>query len=425
MKKGILGVVTFLLSLCFVAQAFAFSPTDRVTIAPNGEGNLLFFPAYFTGGGWENEITLINTSQTDSIVVHVGVRRALDSAERDFFVFLSPTDVFRMIIKQNAQGVPVVESDDSSMVIKTDCTTAADYAAQNGQSYQLELLDNNGNGGWEMGYVAAVVVAQANLGAPPVNKLTICTNYINNAMGNLLPAGAWNVPGNVLTGIIETYNTQTNVRGIIKAFALKDYNNNYGAAFGQTLNVGTRANNSRQEVDAVLANDLVVVPYIGLPNGQTLYTATFPTGSGAYVGRVFNYNVYDTEEHIQPTTNNAFSPPPNQNIQMMEMTPIIFSQNISGTQPIDRGWILVDYTGSIAGGIAADGVSAVTINDGVPAIHTVMHTILGANTIQGVGWFYAPSQMGNILYNNAPVSHYAPVNIPNPPCAPTAGFCNY
>jgi len=413
MKKGVLGILVFLISLCFVAQAFAFNAANRVTIAPNGEGDLLIFPAYFTGGGWENEVTLINTSQTDSIAVHVAVRRAPDSAEKDFLVFLSPTDVFKMIIKQNEQGVPVVETSDGSLVIRNDCYTAADYVAANdGQPYQLEL-----GPGWETGYIAAIAVAQTNLGAPPVDKATICNNY-RTVMANILPVGGWVIPDNVLTGTMEIYNTQTAVRGAIKAFALKDYDNFYAPNFGETLVIGQNANNSQIEVDAALVNDNVVVPYVGAPDGQTLFTATFPSVSGAYVGRTASYTLIDTEERM-----GAFSPPPK--VTFWEMTTIVFPQDTTWGEPISRGWVLVDYNGSIAAGVAADGATAVAVNDGVPAIHTVMHTIFGGNAIQGVGWFYAASQMGNILYGGAPVSHYAPVNIPNPPCAPGAGFCNY
>jgi len=411
MKKGVLGIFVLLASLILVGQAFAFDATNRVTLAPNGEGDLLFYPAYFTGGGWETEITLINTSTTDSVVAHVAVRRAADSQEKDFLVFLSPTDVFSFKITQDSSANPVIETSDGSMVIRNDCMTAADYAAaNNNQPYVFNL-----GSGWETGYVQVVGIAQKNLGAPPVSKSTICNDYRTNALGNILPSGGWASAANILTGTVEIYNSQTNTRGALKAFALKDYQNNYAPNFGETLTVGQNANNAQVEADAALVNDLVIVPYVGAPDGQTLFTATFPTVSGAYIGRTATYTLYDTEEHM-----GAFSPPPS--VTFTEMTTIIFPQDTTWGEAISRGWVYVDYAGTIAGGVAADGVTNVTINDGIPAIHTVMHTMFGSNGINGLGWFYGASQLGNVLYGGTSVSHFAPTASP---CAATAQFCNY
>jgi len=415
MKKGVLGILVFLISLCFVAQAFAFNAANRVTIAPNGEGDLLIFPAYFTGDGWESEVTLINTSQTDSIVVHVAVRRAPDSQEKDFLLFLSPTDVFRMTIKQNVQGVPVVETSDGSLVLRNDCYNAADYMADHdGQPYQLEL-----GAEWQSGYIVAMVVAEANLGVPPVDKTTICNAYRTLlGTGAALPAAGWIIPTNVLTGSIEVYNTQTNVRGGLRAFALKDYNNIQPPNFGAIMTMGAGSQNTKVEIDAALCNDMVAVPYVTKENGWTLFTATFPSRSGAYLGRKATYTAYDTEEHM-----GAFSPPPT--LDFIEMTTHKIDPDSTWGDSLRNGWVLIDYAGSIAAGVAADGTTAVAVNDGVPAIHTVMHTIIHDGKFLGVGWFYAPSQMGNILYAGAPVSHYAPVNIPAALCGAVAPFCNY
>jgi hypothetical protein len=434
MKKGVkVLAVSFLVCLMAVASAMAFNLTDRVTIAPNGKGDLLYYPAYFTGDGWESEITLINTSDTDSVVAHIAIRRALDSEERDFLVFLSPTDVFDFKITQNANGEPVLITDDASLVIRNDCYSAADYAADNGQPYEFVL-----GAGWETGYVEVVAVAQKNLGVPPVDKTAICNDYREYAMSMLAPWPAdplgrtWNDADNILTGTIEIYNAQTHVRGALRAFALKDYDNLYAPKFGETLDIGSNARNTKVEVDAVLCNDNVVVPYVGLPDGQTLYTATFPTKSGAYlvqlpngeiVSRTATYRLFDTEEH-----EGAFSPTPK--VPFWEMTTIVFPQDTTWGEPIVRGWVLVDYDGSIAGGLAASN-TAVTVYDGVPTINTCMHTIFGDNgDINGLGWFYCASDMGAIDYAGTVASHYAPTTLPAGlcplPAVPTPGtFCNY
>ena len=447
MKKGVkVLAVSFLVCLMAVASAMAFNLTNRVTIAPNGKGDLLFYPAYFTGDGWESEITLINTSETDSVVAHVVIRRAADSAERDFLVFLSPTDVLDFKITQNANGEPVVITDDPSLVIRNDCYSAADYAADHdGQPYELVL-----GAGWETGYVEVVAVAQKNLGVPPVDKTAICNDYRQNALGNFLPVGGWSNADNVLTGTIEIYNTQTRVRGALRAFALKDYGNKYAPKFGETVELGGAiggafvANNNKLEIDAVLCNDNVVVPYVGLPDGQTLYTATFPTRSGAYVGRTAIYRLFDTEEH-----EGGFSPYPT--VDFWEMTTIVFPQETTWGVPISRGWVLVDYNGTIASGEpiidpttglrywgdAADGTpdpdhngyalagtgTAVTVYDGVPTINTCMHTIFGDDGINGLGWFYCASDMGKIDYGTTTVSHYAPTALPAALCP--GNFCSY
>jgi hypothetical protein len=180
--------------------------------------------------------------------------------------------------------------------------------------------------------------------------------------------------------------------------------------------IGANANNTQVEVDAVLVNDNVVVPYVGAPDGQTLYTATFPTVSGAYVGRTATYRLFDTEEH-----EGAFSPPPS--VPFWEMTTIVFPQDTTWGEPIVRGWVLVDYDGSIAGGLAADGATTVAVSDGVPTINTCMHTIFGDNGINGLGWFYAASEMGKITYGANVASHYAPTAVPAALCP--GNFCSY
>lgn len=419
--RNILKIVAILVTLCLTAQAFAFNTTKRVTIASNGKGDLLIFPAYFAGGGWESKVTLVNTSQKNSVVVHMAIRRSIDSAEKDFFIFLPPTDIFTMFVKQNKHSIPVMETSDGSAVIRNDCYTTGDYiTAHDGKPFQLEL-----GPGWEMGYIVAVAVAQTDLIEYSTTK-DICNNY-RKIIGASLPASHhtesyhgvdydyydWNVPDNVLTGTIEVYNIQTNARGVIKAFALKDYKNTKATNLGEILQIGVNSENTLAEVNAVLANNHVVIP--NTDTGITMLITTSLIGSEAYKDKAADYTIYDTDGIIERSSSLPSS-------SFAGMTPIIFPDETLGWMLLDYN----DYNGSVTSGVAADGVTTISVNGGVPVIHTIMHIILGAdNTIQGMDWFYASSQMSNIIYNDTPVSHYAPVSLSSSLCTSDLDSCSY
>lgn len=182
---------------------------------------------------------------------------------------------------------------------------------------------------------------------------------------------------------------------------------------GEILQIGVNSENTLTEVNAVLANNHVVIP--NTDTGITMLITTSLIGSEAYKDKAADYTIYDTDGIIERSSSLPSS-------SFAGMTPIIFSDETPGWMLLDYN----DYNGSVTSGVAADGVTTVSVNSGVPVIHTIMHIILGAdNTIQGMNWFYASSQMSNIIYNDTPVSHYAPVNLPSSLCTSDLDSCNY
>ena len=120
MKKFRFCLVLLAVFAIMGGTGFAFDATDHVKIAPNGEGDLMFFPWYLAAsGGWQTQISVINTSACYSTVAKVVIRSHNWSDELlDFLVYLSPNDVWTGYIRYGAQGTYLYSEDDSILVSK-------------------------------------------------------------------------------------------------------------------------------------------------------------------------------------------------------------------------------------------------------------------------------------------------------------------
>ncbi len=123
-----LGLMAALLAFTFVAMApsaNAYNEADHVYVAANGVGDALVFPTYIVGGTLKTTIRVINTSNKYSVVAKVVFREGHSCCEtRDFFIYLSPNDVWTADIIDKNHKVAIVSNDDSSPIVPLEINTA-------------------------------------------------------------------------------------------------------------------------------------------------------------------------------------------------------------------------------------------------------------------------------------------------------------
>jgi len=269
MKKMMKCLVLAIMVLTVAGTAWSWDFADHVKVAPGGQGDFLVYPYYLAvAGGWETKIWVVNTSLNRSVIAHVAFYSARTSREMlDFFIFLTPTDVWNGVIRFNSttNSVELYSEDDSAM------TSAGVFASKTNPitvSFVNPVSSVCTQGSPEplgsmLGYVKVVeqahtdTIASAgypyprngisvvNLNTPPVNKLALY-----EAFNDFLAAAGFATPStanpatnplvmdgmNVLTGYLEIRNTTTGQDATVNATVLRDYDNqtpvNYGESFG-------------------------------------------------------------------------------------------------------------------------------------------------------------------------------------------------
>ncbi|MFZ0451051.1 MAG: hypothetical protein WAL98_17580, partial [Desulfatiglandaceae bacterium] len=74
-KKGLVMIFGMALMVLLVsAPLWAYDTTDFVTVAQSMQGDLLFYPVYAAGSGLQTKFTVINSSDTYSVVAKVVLR---------------------------------------------------------------------------------------------------------------------------------------------------------------------------------------------------------------------------------------------------------------------------------------------------------------------------------------------------------------
>jgi len=274
MKKMMKCLVLAIMVLTVAGTAWSWDFADHVKVAPGGQGDFLFYPYYLAlPGGWETKIWVVNTSPNRSVIAHIGFYSARTSREMlDFFIFLTPTDVWSGIIRYNSttNSVELYSEDDSAM------TGAGVFASATNPIVRAFVNPvgstcTQGNPeplGDKLGYVKIVEQAHTdaaastvypyprnagagvtvNLNSPPVNKLALyeAFNDFLTAAGISAPTGNPRINPlvmdglNVLTGYLEFRNTTTGQDATVNATVLRDYDNQtptgYGDSFGFYLN---------------------------------------------------------------------------------------------------------------------------------------------------------------------------------------------
>jgi hypothetical protein len=406
MKKfGLRTILAALLcTLLYVGSAFALNATDHVSVAPNGKGDALIFPAFFTGSGWETKLVVTNSSLTTSVVAKVVVRSKENSQELlDFLIFLSPSDVWTGTLMNGAYtasngatgtGTYLTSSDDSVLV--TSSTFATSTAPFVSPLVGACTGDTN-----ELGYVTVIEGHSFALApnTPGVAKSSILAAY--NAYTAALN------PINSLTGQCEVVNTTAGVVFGLNATALKnhDYNITDQIDIADESFLGVTANNTTGEVEAALAKDNIVVPYYSGTAGSLFSIFTFPTKYAALancVGRsswtnqfagfpspVYGATQFDLSENSTTSTTPVTSPQPAGTVDMFTSEVNYLLDGDLGLT-FTEGWVHIDGTDYVST-FTTQGGNVFTYT-GFPVIATSMRFGSYGNT----GWLYDAHTLGTV-----------------------------
>ena len=310
MKKWLLGL------LCMALGLLAAPSAKAASVAPNGLGDVLIFPAYYAEGMARSKIMIVNTSDTNSVVAKVVIRRGSDSQETlDFFVYLSPDDYFEGEI-YCVGGSCYFTSDDESWLVGNCQTPALSYPLQ---------------GGEPVGYVEVIEAWSANLGAHPSQQV-ICQAY--NAWG-----GGEDTTINSLGGWMTIY--WPGEKLAYRAKAVADYNNT------AKLTIGTETILNPSIIGPLFSKGTFVVPY-DQSDGVDLLVVNFITRKATHVYTWYKFNWFDTDEdtclppgcEVSPCKEEEEECYSTQEVTFIGLTPDCEGEGFDPT----KGWVRVKLT---------------------------------------------------------------------------------
>jgi len=275
--------------------AFALTQYDHVKIAPNGEGDLIFFPWYLAAsGGWQTQISVINTSSSYSTVAKVVIHSHNWSDEiLDFLVYLSPNDVWTGYIRYGAQGTYIYSDDDSILVSKPGTSmVAADvatYFASPTNPVSMPFFPvkcpaaskiDSKTDSTDFGYIEVIEAnATTALGAGKKSKDLVFNWYEYNMInGTVIPGAKVVNTANILTGYHEFQNVEAgSYSALSRGQIYADWHNLLPLDVSANTGLLSSSNNSIGELDAAMAKTDVALPYIWKGAAATLHFFTFPT----------------------------------------------------------------------------------------------------------------------------------------------------
>jgi hypothetical protein len=267
------ALIATVLVMC--SSAWALSYSDHINTAPNNKGDVLVFPWFLAlDGGWQTKLTVINTDTTNSVVAKVVFRSFKNSEELlDFFIYLSPADVWTGKIYYNIASKKIkVFSDDDSIATSTAPTFATPAEPVDQLMFPVECSDD----GDFMGYVDVIMAGYGFLGNRPLAKSVIYAAYdtlkLPAATGYDFQYGSINV----LAGFMEFGNGALGLTAGYPATALKDYKNQNKLTVATETKLGQGSNNSYGELEASISKDYLAMPYVN-SNDVALHFFTFPT----------------------------------------------------------------------------------------------------------------------------------------------------
>jgi len=407
MKKTGLKAILFTLicAMIFAGSAFANTAADHVSVAPNGKGDVLIFPVYFTGDGWQTKLVVTNTSMTESVVAKVIIRSKENSQElRDFLIFLSPADVWTGTLYSDGETTRILSTDDSCLVSATTFASAVapfDTFLENACPGDTNAI----------GYVTVIQGASFDVvpNRPGVAKTDILAEY------NAWAANA-NQAINVLAGQQEITNSVAGISYALNATTLKNYDYNRANIMNITNEtfLGETSNNSYSEVEAALAKDNVVVPYYAQALGSVFAIFTFPTKFASqptaadncatrtsWVNRFAGFpsptymmTAFDLMENTIVPASQFVSPQPIGSINAFTSEVSFLSvTDLPGS--FDEGWLHIDGTNYTTNGLT-NGLIPFTYT-GIPMIASSMRF----NNIGQAGWLYNAYSRGTVDINGA------------------------
>lgn len=268
--------------------AFAFDQNDHVKMAPNGEGDLIIFPWYMAvSGGWQTQISVVNTSNNYSTVAKVIIHSHNWSDEvLDFLIYLSPNDVWTGYIRSGAQGTYIYSDDDSILVTKpAGSMTLADvatyfasptnpvsmpfYPAKCPAASKIDQKTDS----TDYGYIEVIEANATTAVAPGKQSKHLVYNWYEASI--LTPPMS---TANILTGYHEFQNTEAgSYSALARAQVFADWHNTVALVSSDVSGLINASNNTIGELEAAMGKTNVAMPYVWKGAAATLHFFTFPT----------------------------------------------------------------------------------------------------------------------------------------------------
>lgn len=380
MKRFFFAVALVMACLFVVGGVQADTYDDHIVTAPNGKGDLLVYPVYLAFPGFETQISVINTSLTRSVVAKFVIRSKVYSEELlDFFLYLSPTDMWIGTIK-NVGAVPVVYSTDKSGPVYPLGNTIL-----NNKPIKVPYCSGDDN---QWGYVEIIEAWSGDLGGPGLAKSVIENAY--NQLGEDIPKDA---TVNSLSGsyTISVNSSTVNWEATDNAVVFSDYKNLKKLSVGATTTLGVDANNNPQEIDAAFNKDAIAMTFnSSADTGSTFHLFTFPTkqsysdactrsskAPSNYFpdnGIVsFKLRAMNNEEGTTSDPDNPFSPQPKELVLTLPdevNLRSVLKNDATGEIFFDYGWFLYNFDKTLTEGTNRAG-ETLTYN-GTPVIPVVI-----------------------------------------------------
>ena len=278
MKRLLNCVLAMTLGMILVSgTALAWNATEHVTVAPGGKGDAGIFPIYVAlQGGWETKLEIINTSVAYSTVAKVVVRTGVYSQEvLDFFIYLSPADVWTGYLNYGPNGARLY-STDGSCKAGTRATGPKTAFASVADPMDVELYDDPCDDN-ELGYVEVVETWHGLLGTVgiPVPKADIQTAF---------EAAPLIVGPGTLNSLAMHYevNYAPLFNAAERAVVLRDYDVTEKLSLGKETflgaSSGSDSRNSICEVEAAISKNEIAMPYYANDSDfAALHILLFPT----------------------------------------------------------------------------------------------------------------------------------------------------
>ncbi len=328
--RNLWKVVALMTVLLFTsASAWASSYNNHVSVAPNGKGDAIIYPVYMAIDGFQTKLQVINTYANASAIAKVVVRSPQHSREvLDFYIFLTPTDVWEGYLMWDGDRV-IMFSDDDSIINGPIEPLEHPVFATPADPFIEPLWDtNNCEEELRWGYVEVKLAyvfnedardifgKRVNLTRAPVRKLDLYAAFVGDGVvanhhdlgGTILNPvpyaflESWTLspnlmridnnsrpggfPGdfnvgypNMLAGNLQIQAPLIGWNSALNATVLKDYRVNATLRLQQESVWGVRADNNIVEVDAALAINDIGMPFVfdHPGEGATLHFFTLPT----------------------------------------------------------------------------------------------------------------------------------------------------
>jgi hypothetical protein len=262
----------FTISLATVAIMATGILADCPTVSTDATGDFLIAPAFFTTGGWDTKLKVINTNTTNSVLLRVVLRDSQCTKEVDFPILLSPSDVWTATMTTNADGKAMIVSKDDSNYV----TSIADGIV-------LPQKNPAAENAFKAGYVEFYPLAQYNEGSDAiVPKATLKKRYeiLEQGYDAAVNSGAIDVDNDSVAGFVTLVNNSVAMTVPMTAIESASDEFTYGTAIGS--GVDTLAENyfggedNTIDVYKLLQKDSVSVPFE--KNGddsQVLFTSWY------------------------------------------------------------------------------------------------------------------------------------------------------